>query len=266
MLKSIKKTVLGCLSVLAVSVFIWVFLLLNPKFSYAHTTEFDQVTVFHNQELEANTEQIINDAIAILKTSELYNNEIQLQLCFNDGSYYPYLDPLVGGPLAYALLDKTIIKNSQPSFEKNIVEAQWAINDYEYRTFNLTKLLAHEFVHNLQNEAMFGYVLKTTLGKINWKLEGYAEYVAQDFQNDGLLLSKINRLEVELAKAHLGIPVFDLEDGTKQSLAYFKYALIVQYMQEYKGLSFHQICDDPKSLDQMFAEMINWKDLQTESQ
>ncbi len=96
------------------------------------------------------------------------------------------------------------------------------------------------------------------MGKINWKLEGYAEYIAREFKNDGKLSDKIQRYLAEENKEHIGIPVFEIEDGTKQSLAYYKYALVTQYLMQEKQLNFHQICELDKYLDKIYTEMIEW--------
>ena len=45
MLKTIKKIVLGSISVLLLSATVWTVLLLNPGLSYANATQVGQVTV-----------------------------------------------------------------------------------------------------------------------------------------------------------------------------------------------------------------------------
>ncbi len=149
MLKIIKRVTLSLLSILGISLLIWTVFLLNPNLSYANETEFDNVTVFHNQNLEEQTETVIENALQIIKQSALFDEEVSIQLCLNDDKVYPNLHPFVGHPLAYAIFNKTIIKNCTPKFDENLAEAQWAINDNELRKFDLTYLLAHEFTHNL---------------------------------------------------------------------------------------------------------------------
>lgn len=258
MLKAIKRIILSCLSILGISVAVWTLLLLNPKWSYAHSTAFDHVEVYHNLPLSPNTEQIISDAVHIIQRSELFNEDIYIQLCMNDDSVYPNLYPFAGGPTAYAMLNKTVIKNCTTLFDQNVAQTQWAVNHNEVRHFNLTWLLAHEFMHNLQYHSYSDYVIKSTMGAINWKLEGHAEYVARSFQNDGLLREKITLYQNEASKEHIGLPVFELEDGTKQIFSYYKYALVVQYLIEQKDMDFRQICQSESSLEQLYTEMIAW--------
>jgi len=258
MIKTLKKIILSSLSILGISFLFWLLFLSNPKWSYAKETQFDFITIYHNKNLEPETQQVINGAINIIKTSELFREDVAIQLCFNDDKIYPYLFPFVGGPTAYAFFDKTVFKNCTPKFKENVAEAQWAINNYELRKFNLTWLLAHEFTHNLQYFSDPNYYLTSTLGQINWKLEGYAEYIAREFKQDGQLKVRIERFLLEEKKEHVGLPVFEIADGTKQIYAYFKYALVIQYLIEVKGLDFAQICALEEDLDKLYGEMIEW--------
>lgn len=259
MIKTLKKVILSSLSILGISFVLWLVLLLNPGLSYANKTQLDFVSIYHNQALQAETEAIIKDAIGILKQSALFDDEVTIHFCLNDDKLYPNLHPFAGQPLAYAFLNKTIAKNCKLNFSHNTAETQWALNEEEIRKFNLTWLLAHEFTHNLQYRANRNYVIRSTMGSLNWKLEGHAEYIARKFKGDGLLKAKIANYLLEEKKEFKGLPVFELEDGTQQILSYYKYALAIQYLMEEKGLDFEQICTYETDLDVLFEEMIDWK-------
>ncbi len=265
MFKVIKKVLLSALSVLGLTTIVWSTLLINPSLSYANETEFDFIIVYHNDDLANGTEEVVLEAIEILKKSELYHDKISLDLCLNDDQLYPKIHPLMRGdgpPLAYALFDKTIIFNCEPDFENNIVTSQWPVNNHELRTFKLSYLLAHEFIHNLQFDESFRRVFKLTKGvNIHWKLEGYADYVAREYANDGLLKSRIQKfLEQDKLKSG-AFPVFELADGTMQIFSYFKYSLIVQYMMEVKNLNYVQMCEHEASQDELYKEMLDWANL-----
>ena len=186
-IKIVKKVVLSTLSVLGVSLLVWIFILLNPHVVYSNETQVDIVTVYHNQPLENGTKEVVENAIAIIRKSPLFKDDTSIELCLNDGSIYTGLAPFSGMSLAYAMLDKTALNKCTPKFNKNIAESQWAINNYELRKFDLTYLLAHEFTHNLQISTNFKWILNNALGKIHWKLEGHADYVARQYENDGKL-------------------------------------------------------------------------------
>lgn len=259
MLKNIKKVILSSLSILGISTAIWILFILNPQWSYANKTQFDFVTIHHNQELEKDTEKVIMESIRLIKGSDLFHDDVSLDLCLNDDNIYPHLHPLVGNPLGFSLLKNlVVIKNCKPSFNRNIVETEWAANEFEYRKFKLSWLLAHEFTHNLQFRNNPWYQIKSTMGNINWKLEGHAEYVSRAYKNDGKLKEKILQFLEEQQKEHTGFPVIELEDGTKQILSYFKYGLIVQYLLEQKKLNFNDISNTELSMEELYAEMLEW--------
>lgn len=259
MIRIIKKTVLSSLSILGIGFLIWTFLLLNPAWVYSKSTTIENVIINHNSALEKEVENTIKKALAIISSSEIYKKENKIQLCLNDNSRYPNLHPFASGT-AYAFLNKTIMFASTPNFSENTAEFKWEINNYELRKYNLTYLISHEFMHNVQYEHNTKYYNSTTFGKQNWKLEGHAEYIARQFKDDGQLKVKIQKYITEENNEHVGIPVFELEDGTIQNLSYYKYAISIQYLMEEKHLDFSQICELEMDLADLYNEMINWSE------
>jgi len=257
MLKTIKKVVLGSLSILMISFLVWTVALLNPSMAYSKSTIVENVTIYHNSILQPETKAIVINALNTIKTSEIYNDQSKIELCLNDGSFYPSLHPFASGT-AYAFLNKVALYHCQPDFKANTASFQWELNNNELRKFDLTVLLAHEFMHTAQHEHNSSYYNFSTLGKLNWKFEGHADYIARQYKQDGALTDKIDKYLFEAQKEHVGIPVFTLEDGTIQNLAYFKYAIVIQYLMEVKELSFDQICKLDIEFDQLFKEMLNW--------
>lgn len=263
MLKVLKKVILSSLSILGISLICWCVLFFNPNISYAHETQFENVTVFHNDDLAESTSQIIQDAITILKNSDLFSPELSIQLCLNDDGLYPHMHPMLGGPstegpLAYALFDKAIIRSCDLDFDSNLAVSQWEMNDNEIRKWNLTQLIAHEFVHNMQWKRNMSYSIRTTLGKLNWKLEGHAEYISHQYKGDGRLLEKIEHYIRLKDDQYVGIPVFENQEGRMQNLWYYKNALMVQYLMEVKRLNYDQVCEYQSSHDEVYSEMIKW--------
>lgn len=263
MLKIIKKVIYSALSILGVSCLVWIVLMLNPSIVYSNSTTIDNVTVYHNAVLQPEAEEVVKNALAIIETSDIYDERIEISLCMNDGTIYPNLHPTASGT-AYTFLNNSVMYASKPDFKKNISEFEWEINNYELRKYNLTVLIAHEFMHAVQNKFDPKYYLSTTISftphqvNLNWKLEGHADYIARQFKNDGNLIGKIKKYQVEERKEHIGVPVFELPDGTIQNLGYYKYAIVIQYLMEEKGLNFKQLCELESEFDQAYSEMIEW--------
>lgn len=259
MLKTLRKILLSSLSILGVSFTCWVVLLLNPSLAYSNSTSFESVMVYHNTQLSPEMGAVLNKAVDLVRSSEIYHNDFHFTLCMNEDAFYPNLYPFAGAT-AYAFLDKAVFYHGTPNFERDRLEFKWEINNFEPREFELSTLIAHEFMHNLQQDFDAKYYVLSTLGKLNWKFEGHAEYIAREFKNDGQLKTKITKFLIEEKREYVGIPVFELEDGTIQNLSYFKNALVVQYLMEEKGINFKEVCDLEIGLDQLYSEMIEWSE------
>jgi len=253
--KGIRKLMLGLVSILGISAIIWTIILLNPSLSYAHEVQIGQVSVHYNSTLPGEAESIILDAIEIIKTSDLYIPDMAIDLCLNDGSSYPDRHPKAGG-LAYSFLNKTVLYFSTPNFANNTSEYQWATNNEEIRQVNLTWLLAHEFAHTLQ----WNNSIRRTVYSDFWKTEGYAEYISRQYPHDGLLHEKIERLLEEQKKEHIGIPIIILPDSTNQSLDYYKYGLMMQYIIEVEASTYIDICKDKRTEKEVYDAMVAWTD------
>lgn len=258
MRKAIKKIFFGTFSFLVLNTLLWILFITNPSLSYADQTSFGNVTVYHNEALDSNVEFVVKDALRLIQSSSLYHDEIQIDLCMNDDKVYPNLHPFIGGPMAYAIFDKTTLKNCFANFESNRAEIVWAVNENEVRHFDLTWLIAHEFVHNLQFDADPFYQLTSAATQLNWKLEGHAEYISRGYKNDNKLKEKFLRFLEEEKGPHVGIPVLELEDGSKQSLSYFKWALLVQYLFEIKGLDYVEMLELEQEPEALISELTEW--------
>lgn len=262
MVRLLKKITLSCVSILGISLLFWSIMFMCPSLSYAHSTEFDNITVYHNNPVDPAIGTVLSDAVSTIKKSTLFDEDIHISLCMNDDKFFKNIHPLNGSPLAYALFDKTVIHSCTLNFSENLATTKWERNNFEFRKFDLTYLLAHEFTHNLQIKADPIYWLKSTIDirgfKINWKFEGHADYIARQYQHDGRLREKITTYLAEEQKEHNGFPVFELEDGTKQILSYFKFSLVIQYLMEEKKMSFTQICETEMDFERQFQEMVDW--------
>ncbi|MBS2212722.1 collagenase [Carboxylicivirga mesophila] len=251
------KFIVTLISLLVVFFATYAILFFNPSLSYSNKTQLGQVTIYHNLELEEKTSDIINAAIELTKSSELYDESMPIKLCFNDDNIYPHLYPMDSTP-AFALSNAVILKKGDYQFNKNLVVVYYEENDF-YQHLDLTWLLAHEFTHSLQFNADLDYMKKTTRGKINWKVEGYAEYISRNYKGDGRLKEKIDDYLVKSKNGQDPVKIIVDNDGTKQVHSYNKYGLMVQYLMEVKDMDYFKICEFEISRDQVFLEMMEWR-------
>lgn len=228
-------------------------LLANPQLVYAQKTMMGQVAIFHNVPLEEEASEVVRAAINQIAQSNLYQPDIQIELCLNENSSYPDLHPFSRGT-AYSFWNKAVIYRCQPDFPSHTATFQWPENQYELRTFDLQWLIAHEFMHVLQ----YNWMPLLAMREPFWKVEGHAEYISRGFKNDGELRRKVSRLLSEKDMPHVGIPVFPLENGTLQNLSYFKYALMFQYLIEVDSLTLEEVFNDLRSEGEVYHAMISW--------
>lgn len=238
----IRKVVLRVTAFAFLCIFLFAMLLLNPGVLYAERTDMGQVSVFHNEVLEAEFSDVLDAALAIVKESELYDPEYALDVCMNDGSWYPNLPRMVfGEAFAYGMMNKVVFY-CQTDFGANRAR----ING---RDWNLTQLMAHEMVHCYQYKH---YGLKT-LTMENWKKEGYAEYISR---KDECLPGLGEMVSAHAANLKSDDPHWmDLADGTGCPTTYYADWMLVRYLVEEKGLDFAGILGDESPRERVELEL-----------
>ncbi|MEM6806956.1 MAG: collagenase [Bacteroidota bacterium] len=258
MLRNLKKITISLGSILGLGMLFWIILLMNPSLSYAHQTKLGKVDVYHEQALPAGSEALIAQAYEILKTSEIFSKEAQIQLCLNDGSNFPHRFPLRGG-VAYSYWNKAIIYKSNPDFIRNRAFYEWEENQGAKRSWDLVELLAHEFTHTLQSY----HNRLSPLEDAIWKIEGYAEYISRSQRKELRdLKENLRRLRDAQKQASTAIPWINFQDGSGVPQSYFRYRLLIQYLLEEKGLSYLEILDMNLSDNEVEEEIISYLNLQ----
>ncbi len=188
MKKKIKK---WTFRLLMTGLFIFSLLLiivLNPILTYASETSHYNSSIFHNKPLDKSFQIQFDKAVHLLKSSELYDPELQFDICLNDGSIYTKLMRTIKGPaFAWGFYNKVVLQGTLNPKE-NYVE----LNGYKW---NLTQLLAHEMTHCMQFNRLGFWKSKPLANIPNWKWEGYAEYIARQNNDQKDLAANIKRLQ-----------------------------------------------------------------------
>ena len=95
-----------------------------------------------------------------------------------------------------------------------------------------------------------------------WKLEGYPEYIAKLKKLSGKdysLASEIDRY-VSLQNKAKDIWVSLEEGGCEWPYYYYQGRLMIEYLIDFRHLSYNQILKDTVSENTIYQEMIKWKD------
>ena len=230
-------------------------IVLNPSLLYAERTIVGNHTVYHNSEVGHDFFNQLENVTNSLKKSELYDPTFKLDICLNDGSFYPtLLEKIRGQAFAWGFYNKVVLQGTA-LYHDNLVE----LNGFYW---NLEQLITHEAIHCYQYNKLGFLGSNPVAGYPNWKWEGYPEFVARQREDQQDLVTNIDRL--------LGAIVedkdrWDIEftDGSISPINYYSDWLLVTYCINVKQLSFKQLLNDPAERAMVEEEMMAWKEEET---
>lgn len=121
-----KKWVLSVLTAGGLLLLSLVALVLHPGVLYAHQTTTRQLTIYHNQPLDPAMLRRLEQARELVQLSEVFDKTLRLEVCLNDGSWYPRLVQAVWSPaFAWGFYNKIVLN----------VEADAPANRLTFRTY-----------------------------------------------------------------------------------------------------------------------------------
>lgn len=245
--QQIKKWPLRLIVTTLLTAGLLLIIILNPILTYASKTTHNNYTVFHNKTLDPALLSRLDQATELLRASEFYNSNLQLDICLNDGSKYPTLiQTLRGQAFAWGFYNKVVLQG-MANFKDNYVE----LNGYKW---NLTQLLTHEMTHCIQFNKSGFWKSKPFANIPNWKWEGYAEYVSRQNNDQKDLTKNITRL-IAADKTDWKI---NFSDNTIAPREYYDYWTLVQYCIDVKKMNYKQILADITSEQTVRKEMMSW--------
>lgn len=225
-------------------------IVLNPTLLYAKKTSIGNHTVYHMKPLDKSFERRLNDAIILVKRSEIYNPSLSIDICLNDGSAYPAIVQSFQSPaFGLGFYNKVVIMGKINS-DENTVE----LNGYKW---NLTQLLAHEAIHCFQYDKLGIWESKPFKKYPSWKWEGYNEYIAR--QNpDQLDLRKSIAHLLDAEKQGPGEWGISFADNTVAARNYYRWWLLVKYCLDIKGITYSDLLKGNAEEAATWKEMMDW--------
>jgi hypothetical protein len=224
--------------------------ILNPTFLYGNKTVYGSFNIYHSQPLDPEFKTILDDATALLQTSELYDRDFRMDICLNDGSCYATLIQALHTPaFGIGFYNKVVIMG-----DIHVKENYTKIYRFKY---NLTQLIAHEALHCLQFHTLGLWKSNPVAGFPDWKWEGYNEYIARRNPDQTDLAKNIARFNAfELTpKNGWGIPY---ADSTYTAKEYYQWLTLMQYCGDVKKMTFREILQDTTGEDVVRREMMDW--------
>ena len=249
MKQSIKKWTLRLTATGLLIAGLLLIIVLHPIITYADRTTHNNFRIYHNAKLDPLFLSHLDKVEDLLKTSELYNEKLQLDICLNDGSTYTDLMKTIRGQaFAWGFYDKVVLQGIMNCKEKYV-----ELNDYKW---NLTQLLAHEMTHCLQFDK-FGLWKSNPVANIpNWKWEGYAEYVSRQ----GVDQKDLSKNLARLFKTDQSNWAVAFADGTISPREYYESWTMVQYCMDIKKMTYQEVLADTTSEQLIRQAMMDWQE------
>ena len=249
MIHKLKRLSIRLLATVLVFLAFLMGIVLNPALLYANSTNLGKFTIYHNQKLDPAFQSRLSAAENLVKFSELYDADVKIDICLNDGAYYPALvTKTQGRAFASGFYNKLVVQSNI-----NSVENYAELNGYKW---DLTRLLTHEMVHIMQYHKLGLTGSNPIASYPSWKWEGYPEYISRKCPANNNLAHNIKHLLETEKTGNNGWISFN--DGTGTSMAYYKAWLMVQYCMDQKKMSYTDLLKDTQPEKEIWNEMMQW--------
>ena len=163
-----KKLISRILFTLTFCVILLISFLLNPGLAYGNSTEYENITIYHNGELNPEIKELIKISLEEIKAAKIYSPDFHSQLCLNEGLYPKVVRSILGDDVFRAFSNK-IVFHGDKTDEFNKFR-KWE------RALSYTQFLKHALMHNLQFKYHGLWDANPLGGYPEWKWEGYVEY------------------------------------------------------------------------------------------
>jgi hypothetical protein len=216
----------------------------NPSLLYSKETTYKNFTIYHEKALDCKLIMLIEKSFEQLKTQELYDNDIQLEICLHDGSLYPQLiERLMGPDVIRSFANKSVVQADMSEIENDRLSvSEWG------ESFKASQWFTHSFAHCLQFRR-YGFFGSNPLARHEeWKWEGYAEYASGSSYDLNSWLKTYN----EAGDASW----IEMPDGFKTTRHHLKFLVMIKYCIEIKGMTYDQILESKALGETVFADLM----------
>ena len=214
---------------------IFIAFIIFPNLSfYRHHINYKQFNIYADIEINEEIYEILNKVDKQLKTSEIYDNNLSFKIFISSG-FKPYsiFSPSYKDAFAitYPIINNIFI--SKTDVKNNLVQR----NAEEDNERSLSSVITHETTHKLiENEIG----IKANKKLETWKKEGYCEYISGESTLD---------LKAGIKK------VYKDSNSSSPAFNYLKYRMLVTYLIDIKGHSFHSLVETEFDFKQLEKEL-----------
>jgi hypothetical protein len=251
MKKRLNKIIIGILLVTIIIFIALAALILNPQILFAQNVTYRDFTIYSKDTIPKNYKTIIDYAIELIKTSEIYEPNQKLNIFLCDETMYNEIDTKLLGPAMSRCVNDNILLKVQADFDKNVLVG-WNSKR------NLKKTIAHEAIHFYQMKKIGMLKFNPLIHPPTWKTEGYPEYIAnqEDLKTKEYdLKNSIKKVE-EYEKA--GDHWVETEPGQLDPLVYYKGRVMIEYLIDVRHLAYTEILNKNLLENEVMDEMKSW--------
>jgi hypothetical protein len=259
MKSTIKKIFAGTLLTGLVAVSGLVTIIFFPEPLFANKLEHAQFKVYSNNSISEDIKIILDNSLALVKRSELYDPTYTYDIFLSYNSFYNKIDDkFLGSAQTARATDNNVIIKVDVDTKRNVAFPTF----YQHCEADLTYLIAHEMIHCLQENKYGKLKFNPFRHPEYWKLEGYPEYISRQARlssKDYDLIKQIDRY-IDLESKLTDIWIAVEEGGCKAPKYYYKSRLMTEYLMDIKHFTYEKILTDTASEDMVYSEMVNWKE------
>jgi hypothetical protein len=250
------------LGVTIILVVLFISVMLNPQVLYANKKSFKQITVYYHQADPSSITPALEQAVGLVRQSELYDSSFRFHIFLNDGaSVIPVLRKALGDAFAWGYYNNVVLNGAIDNSNQYLL-----LNNHQR---HLARTLAHEMIHDLQAHRFGVFQSRPVKNVPVWKWEGYPEYIAyrSTIENEPcILLENIFILQTHANESSFPIEINIDEGRSFAGLDYFRWWLMVKYLVDIKQMNFAAILKDEVKYEIVYADMLHWYHQQINNQ
>jgi hypothetical protein len=250
LITKIKKWSIRFLIVALLLIGVLALFIFFPALLYTNKTVIGNYAIYHTKPLNKTLLLRLDQSDFTIKSSEIYDKELKMDICLKDGSTYPGLiENVLGRDMLQTFYNKIVFTSDSINLNDNFM----MIDGHKW---NMVEILAHAQVHCFEFKKLGLWNSNPISKHPRWKWEGYPEYIARQYSQ----ISNLNDCNTMLEAAEQGKrPAWlTLPDSTEILTSYLKYKIFVQYCMEVKKMSFIHFLDDTTSEETLRQEILDW--------
>lgn len=227
----------GLYFIILLTVIFIIFIVFPNIIIFRNTLKYKQFRIYSDIEINENIYNILNQVEQQISTSEIYDQALSYKI-FISSNYknYEFFCPTLKNAFAatYPIINNIFI--TKTDIEKNLVFR----NAWEDNERSLASVISHEVTHKLIEKAIGS---KANKKLAIWKKEGYCEYISGEKHLD----------------IHAGInEIYTKSNSFSPTFNYLKYRLLVTYLLDIKGYTFHSLIETDFDIDLLVKELRNY--------